>query len=71
MHDERGDAPLRCRDTTHLVSLARDQALTPAQLQALNDHLQGCERCRAARRQFDRMFAALEALLARPPGAPR
>ncbi|MDQ3058868.1 MAG: zf-HC2 domain-containing protein [Pseudomonadota bacterium] len=59
---------LRCRDTTYLVSAGRDGALDEVQLQALALHLQGCERCRVAKRQFTRMFAALDDLLARPAG---
>jgi hypothetical protein len=56
---------VRCRDTTLLVSAARDGEIDEVGLRALAAHLQECERCRLAKRQFTRMFAALDELLGR------
>ena len=54
-----------CRDTTLLVSAARDGEIDEAGLRALAAHLQDCERCQLAKQQFTRMFEALDELLAR------
>jgi anti-sigma factor RsiW len=58
-------ADVRCRDTTQLVSAARDGEIDEAGLQALATHLKDCERCQHAKQQFTRMFEALDELLAR------
>jgi hypothetical protein len=57
--------PITCRDTTWLVSSARDQPLTPQQARQLAAHLAGCAACQVASRQFAQLFAQLDALLAR------
>lgn len=57
--------PITCRDTTWLVSSARDQPLTPEQARQLAAHLAGCAACQVASRQFAHLFAQLDALLAR------
>lgn len=62
--------PITCRDSTWLVSCARDGALTPAEAGQLAAHLAGCAACQVASRQFAQLFAQLDTLLARedPPG---
>ena len=57
---------LTCRDTTWLVSGARDGALQPHELAALDAHLAGCSACRTARQQFEQLFSQLDTLLAKP-----
>jgi len=57
--------PITCRDTTWLVSSARDQPLTPQQARQLAAHLAGCAACQVASRQFAQLFAQLDTLLAR------
>jgi anti-sigma factor RsiW len=66
---DRSDTPssLTCRDTTLIVSAARDAEVSDEELAALARHLETCERCQAARRQFTQLFQALDDLLARPP----
>ena len=56
---------ITCRDTTWLVSSARDQPLTPQQARQLTAHLAGCAACQVASRQFAQLFAQLDTLLAR------
>lgn len=55
---------LTCRATTYLVCGARDQALTATQHSQLAHHLQGCDACRIAARQFADLFAQLDVLFA-------
>jgi len=57
--------PITCRDSTWLVSCARDGALTSAEARQLADHLGGCAACQVASRQFAQLFAQLDTLLAR------
>lgn len=57
--------PITCRDTTWLVSSARDQPLTSRQARQLAAHLAGCAACQVASRQFAQLFAQLDTLLAR------
>lgn len=57
--------PITCRDTTWLVSCARDGALTPIETRQLAAHLAGCAACQVASRQFGQLFAQLDTLLAR------
>ncbi|WP_306394298.1 zf-HC2 domain-containing protein [Telluria beijingensis] len=59
--------PVTCRDTTWLVSCARDGALTPAQASQLAAHLSGCTVCQIASKQFGQLFGQLDTLLARDP----
>ena len=56
---------ITCRDTTWLVSSARDGQLTPQQARQLAAHLAGCAACQVASRQFAQLFAQLDTLLAR------
>jgi len=63
------DNPLTCRDTTWLVSSARDQPLTPDEARQLAAHLAGCAACRIASTQFMQLFAQLDAVLARDTAA--
>ncbi len=58
-------SPITCRDTTWLVSSARDGQLTPQQARQLAAHLAGCAACQVASRQFAQLFAQLDVLLAR------
>lgn len=57
--------PLTCRDTTWLVSSARDQPLTQGEARQLAAHLALCPACRIASTQFKQLFAQLDAVLAR------
>lgn len=57
--------PITCRDSTWLVSCARDGALSAAEAERLAAHLAGCAACQVASRQFARLFAQLDTLLAR------
>jgi len=59
--------PITCRDTTWLVSCARDGALTPREASQLAAHLAGCAACQVASEQFGQLFAQLDTLLARDP----
>lgn len=54
---------LTCRDTTVLVSDARDRPLTAGELADLHGHLIGCVRCQAAREQFEILFRGIERYL--------
>lgn len=54
---------LTCRDTTALVSDARERALTTAEIDDLRSHLDGCVRCQAAREQFEILFRNVERYL--------
>ena len=56
---------LTCRQTTYLVTSARDTPLSGDQVAALDVHLAHCGACRTAQRQFGDLFAHLETLLAR------
>jgi predicted anti-sigma-YlaC factor YlaD len=58
-------APLTCRETTHLVSEARDAPLDEAKRARLAGHLETCAACRIASTQFAQLFAQLDSLLAR------
>ena len=59
------DCPITCRDTTWLVSAARDGELDEAGHAALQAHIAGCAFCRAASRQFSDLFRSLDLLLAK------
>ena len=56
---------LTCRETTYLVTAARDTSLDAEQLAALDKHLETCSACRTAKQQFAQMFDQLDTLLAR------
>ena len=57
--------PLTCRDTTYLVSEARDAPLDAEQNELLAEHLKTCDACRTASTQFAQLFSQLDSLLAR------
>lgn len=59
--------PITCRDTTWLVSCARDGALTAREANQLANHLAGCAACQVASKQFVQLFAQRDTLLARDP----
>jgi predicted anti-sigma-YlaC factor YlaD len=60
-------APLTCRETTYIVSEARDGPLTAEQHARLNAHLETCDACRIASTQFAQLFSQLDTLFARKP----
>jgi hypothetical protein len=62
---EPATQPISCRQSTVLVSLLRDQDIEPEQTRQLNQHIQNCVRCQAAKQQFEVLFSALDALLSR------
>jgi len=53
---------MKCRDTTFLVSEARDRELTLAEYQALNAHINECPLCQKAAKQFADLFLHLDDL---------
>jgi len=55
---------ITCRDTTWLVSDARDRALTDEEKAALAQHVAVCSLCQGASAQFDMMFRQLKRYLA-------
>ncbi|MGO4380655.1 hypothetical protein [Pseudoduganella sp. RAF53_2] len=67
---EKGDDDLTCRETTVLVCGARDEALTAEQTASLQKHLQGCDYCRVASRQFADLFAQMDQLFAHDAPTP-
>ncbi len=56
---------LTCRDTTVMVSAARDGELDAAGHAALRQHIAACPYCTDASKQFDALFQNLDQLLAR------
>ncbi len=54
---------MKCRDTTFLVSEARDRELTLDEYQALNAHIAECPLCTKASKQFADLFQHLDELL--------
>lgn len=61
---------ISCRDSTHLVSEARDRTLDDDDQQRLTTHVAHCPHCRIAARQFSDLFARVDLLLARTPTHP-
>ena len=61
--NDRG--PITCRDTTWLVSDARERELTGEERSALKEHICGCELCQGASKQFEVLFAQIDFLLAK------
>jgi hypothetical protein len=59
----RHDGTITCRDSTWLVSEGRDRRLSNAERARLHRHIDGCPHCRVASKQFERLFAQIEALL--------
>lgn len=59
------DRPITCRDTTWLVSAARDGELDEAGHAALQKHIADCPFCREASQQFTDLFRSLDLLLAK------
>lgn len=57
--------PLTCRDTTWLVSDARERALTSEEREALKAHVDKCAYCSRASVQFEMLFRQLEAYFGR------
>lgn len=53
---------MKCRDTTFLVSEARDRELTPDEYQALSAHIGECPLCQKASKQFADLFQYLDEL---------
>jgi hypothetical protein len=56
---------ITCRDTTVMVSAARDGELDAAGHAALLQHIASCPYCKDASKQFDALFKNLDQLLAR------
>ena len=52
-----------CRDTTWLVSDARDRPLTESEQAALADHIAECSLCQGASKQFGALFREVGAYL--------
>lgn len=59
------EAPLSCRDTTWLVSEARDRRLSAGEREGLHRHLATCAHCQLAAQQFRALFAQLDELFVR------
>lgn len=59
------DRPITCRDTTWLVSAARDGELDEAGHIALQQHIADCPFCCDASQQFADLFRSLDLLLAK------
>lgn len=51
---------ISCRDTTWLVSDARERDLTAEEKRDLAHHIESCELCQGASRQFDVLFRKLK-----------
>lgn len=51
--------PLTCRDTTWLVSDARERSLTDEEKRDLIEHISTCAYCRGASVQFEVLFRQL------------
>jgi hypothetical protein len=51
---------LSCKDTTWLVSEARERALTSEERQNLEQHIATCLFCQGASRQFEVLFKQLD-----------
>jgi hypothetical protein len=54
-----------CRDTTWLVSDARERALTDDERQGLQEHVATCPYCSRASVQFEILFGQVETYFAR------
>jgi predicted anti-sigma-YlaC factor YlaD len=52
-----------CRDTTWLVSDARDRQLSQSEQAALNEHIAACSLCQGASKQFGALFREVGAYL--------
>lgn len=57
---------ITCRDTTWLVSDARERELTPEEKRDLAHHIESCELCQGASKQFDVLFRQLKEFLGQP-----
>lgn len=60
--------PITCRDTTWLVSDARDRKLTDEEKQDLEEHVAACPDCRGASAQFKVLFRQIDALFGQDVG---
>lgn len=56
---------LTCEDTTWLVSDSRERELTETEKRDLESHIEDCELCQGASKQFGVLFRQVEAFLAR------
>jgi hypothetical protein len=56
---------LNCREASRLLSLASERALTPAELEALQFHLQRCGACRNFEAQLRFLDRAAKAFASR------
>jgi len=54
---------ITCKDTTWLVSDARERELNIEEKAALRAHIEQCELCQGASKQFEVLFRQLDALL--------
>lgn len=61
--------PLTCRETTWLVSDARERDLTPEEKRDLVAHVEECPFCSRASVQFEVLFRQLGVYFARHPSA--
>lgn len=52
--------PITCKDTTWLVSDARERELTREEKAALVDHINECDLCKGASQQFEVLFRQLK-----------
>lgn len=59
------DGPTTCEDTTWLVSSAQDRELSDEEQSRLQKHIDGCDRCQVARRQFETLFRGVHAYVGR------
>lgn len=58
---------IHCDQALELISASLDEALTPAEQQALDSHLADCPACRALLADFQKMQGAFAALTVSPP----
>jgi hypothetical protein len=56
-----GTAKVTCRDTTWLVSDARDRPLSESEKAALAGHIAECSLCQGASKQFAALFKEIGA----------
>jgi hypothetical protein len=52
--------PLSCKETTWLVSEARERALSSEERQNLAEHIATCTFCQGASRQFEVLFKEID-----------
>ena len=59
----QSDERISCLESVAMVSALRDHELPVADQVRLEQHVAHCPSCQVARRQFDALFGALDALL--------